>query len=640
MTTGATTLARNTNGSQSATQDAIDVVQEDPLQGYRSPLVNRFIEHPDVSAIVFPDVSLIVTEHTQSLLRPLPNDGPAVDDALLDGLYQEHMVSRVSMVPPNRRAIKCSDYVWFHLDTGATCTVSHCPGESHCPTPTTVKCGTEVEGPSHVVESLGYLIGDFETSQSTMVPFEIPDHPTIPLFKRRSMSLHALKDVGFDVTHSSLEKGNFLKIRRAGYDERFQSIPLITHGRSDYVRVKLYKPSQDTMMDKLNLATSVPRRLGMTHQSVARIDLAKKFTGSSLYALEHYRYGCPGEKAQLQMTGKHPPADFHCPLCMQEKTKSLPRQVLTFTTLLPTGARVQMDFSFYKVDSIRGFRSFLMWCIESRTSYRWAYLRQNKKPPTKLIVWFVKYLRRYFGFSVCVIRTDGGGELWGSQLLRKTLSEMEPPVLMEPTGAETSSAIRKAEQTIGLAGVTTQLFLLGMSNLEVVFWCFALLHGVILLNVRPNSESGNSPFEALFKKTPNLMSLRIFGSTIYKVDRKLTLRCPDSTTRLCVWLGLHGTQAICNYMDQITKSLGYAHYYVVDELDTGTLCGDRGLAAKVLSGLTTDGPLADLLRDDLLALEPDVSPWLSDTLVNYFVPALPPGHHFGFCTQDESHLPE
>jgi hypothetical protein len=293
MTTGATTIARNTNGSQLATQqDAIDVVQEDPLQGYRSPLVNRFIEPPDVSSIVFPDVSSIVTEQPQSLLCPLPNDGPAVDDALLDDLYQEHMVSRVSMVLPNRKEIERSDYVWFHLDTGATCTVSYCPGESHCPTPTTIKCGTAAEGPSHVVESLKYLIGDFETSQSTMV---LSDHATIPSFKRHSMSLYALKDVGFDVTHLLLEKDNFLTIRRPGSDERFQSIPLITHGRSDYVRVKLYKPSSDTMTDKLCLATSVPGRLGMTHQSVARLNLAKQFTGSSLYTLELYRYCCPGE---------------------------------------------------------------------------------------------------------------------------------------------------------------------------------------------------------------------------------------------------------------------------------------------------------------------------------------------------------
>jgi hypothetical protein len=156
--------------------------------------------------------------------------------------------------------------------------------------------------------------------------------------------------------------------------------------------------------------------------------------------------------------------------------------------------------------------------------------------------------------------------------------------------------------------------------------------------VRPNAESGVSPFEALFKETPNLVSLRIFGSTMYKVDQRLTRRRPDSATRSCIWLGLHGTQAICNYMDQITKCLGYAHHYVVDELDSATLPGDRGIAAKVLSGLTTYGPLTDLLKDGLLALEPDVSPWLSDALVNHFVPALPPGHHFGFSTLDDVHF--
>jgi hypothetical protein len=318
---------------------------------------------------------------------------------------------------------------------------------------------------------------------------------------------------------------------------------------------------------------------------------------------------------------------------MQEKTTALPRKPTTLTTLLPIGARLQMDLGFYKVESVRGFTCFLM-CVESRTSYRWAYLRRNKKPPIKLVVWFVKYLQRYFGFPVCVIRTDGGGELWGSLLLRKTLGEMDPPVLMEPTGAETSSANGKAERSIGLAGVTTQL-LLGMSNLEVIFWCFALLQGVILLNVCPHSESGVNPFEALFKKKPNLSSLRIFGSTMYKVDRRLTRRRPDSASRTCVWLDLHGTQAICNYVDSVTKSLGYAHHYIVNELDTATLPGNRSLAAKVLSGLTTDGPLTDLLQADITTLEPDVSPWLLDTLVNHFVPALPPGHHFGFSTHDD-----
>jgi hypothetical protein len=169
---GATTLTRNANGNQSVQQDA--QWQEDPLQGYRSPLVNHFVQPPMVSSIV--------TE-TCPLLRPLPDDNPAFNDGILDALYQEHMVSRVAVLLPPCESLTHANYVWFHLDTGATCTVSHCLGESpHCPTPASVKCGTAADGPSHVVESLGYLIGNFETSNSKMIPFEIPDHATIPSF--------------------------------------------------------------------------------------------------------------------------------------------------------------------------------------------------------------------------------------------------------------------------------------------------------------------------------------------------------------------------------------------------------------------------------------------------------------------------
>jgi hypothetical protein len=81
---------------------------------------------------------------------------------MLDIFYQDHFVSRVALTMPSRVDLKHADYAWFHIDTGATCMVSHQSGESHCPTPTLVKCGTAADGPSHVVESLGYLIGDLK----------------------------------------------------------------------------------------------------------------------------------------------------------------------------------------------------------------------------------------------------------------------------------------------------------------------------------------------------------------------------------------------------------------------------------------------------------------------------------------------
>jgi hypothetical protein len=126
MTQGASTKARNTSGNQTVYQEAVDAVQGDPLQSYRSPLVNHFIQAPVISSI---KITSVITP----LLMPLPEAGAAIDDDILDSLYYDLMVSRVSVALPQRKEIKSTDYVWFHLDTGATCTVFHCCGESHCP---------------------------------------------------------------------------------------------------------------------------------------------------------------------------------------------------------------------------------------------------------------------------------------------------------------------------------------------------------------------------------------------------------------------------------------------------------------------------------------------------------------------------
>jgi hypothetical protein len=42
---------------------------------------------------------------------------------------------------------------------------------------------------------------------------------------------------------------------------------------------------------------------------------------------------------------------------------------------------------------------------------------------------------------------------------------------------------------------------------------------------------------------------------------------------------------------------------------------------------------ADTIRQELSQLEPDISPWLTDSLVNYHVPHTPPGKTFGFVFQ-------
>jgi hypothetical protein len=102
MTQASSNTTPNTSGNQSFEQEAIDVVQEDPLQGYRSPLVNHFIESPTISSIE-------IASMMSPLLMPFPEAGPAIDDDLLDALYLDHMVSRVSVALPQRKEIKTID---------------------------------------------------------------------------------------------------------------------------------------------------------------------------------------------------------------------------------------------------------------------------------------------------------------------------------------------------------------------------------------------------------------------------------------------------------------------------------------------------------------------------------------------------
>jgi hypothetical protein len=125
-------------------------------------------------------------------------------------------------------------------------------------------------------------------------------------------------------------------------------------------------------------------------------------------------------------------------------------------------------------------------------------------------------------------------------------------------------------------------------------------------------------------------ALRIFGSIVYQVDRRYTRRRPESATKKGIWLGLHGTPQICVFMDSLTKRFNYAHHYVVDELDLHKLPSDRSPAARMLAGDPIPADASDNIREELVKLEPDISPWLTDTLVSHHIPHYPPSRTFGF----------
>jgi hypothetical protein len=110
--------------------------------------------------------------------------------------------------------------------------------------------------------------------------------------------------------------------------------------------------------------------------------------------LVHLQYGCVSSPSLVALLKYLKivvaiPTDFLCPICMSEKMVSLSRGNIQPLLFLPLGARLQMDFGFYKIASIRGFTCFLV-IVEARSTTRWSYLRRSKHPPIELCLWFIR----------------------------------------------------------------------------------------------------------------------------------------------------------------------------------------------------------------------------------------------------------
>jgi hypothetical protein len=83
-------------------------------------------------------------------------------------------------------------------------------------------------------------------------------------------------------------------------------------------------------------------------------------------------------------------------------------------------------------------------------------------------------------------------------------------------------------------------------------------------------------------------------------------------------------------MDTLTKKFGDAHHYIKDEMDLNHLPGDCNPAAHLLAGHHLPSNIAEQLKTSLMAIKHDISPWLTETLVNYHLDGLPTTQTFGF----------
>jgi len=356
------------------------------------------------------------------------------------------------------------------------------------------------------------------------------------------------------------------------------------------------------------------------------------------YHLGHLRYGCAGERnlSIVHLHVDHQPklqkhCFFKCLTCMLatgdcRATTSASDANNSSKTAFDDwfddaadvsledgdpGQHFHVDFGFMKgsgyckkdeegrtITSIDGFRSYFL-IIDRKTRYVWVFLTKTKTPPLKI---FGQFLKDH-GHPTAqnrTVRSDRGGELWGSQAFRDVVQQAG--FIMDPTAPQAAFQNAKAERPNRNFGKTVRCLLYN-AKLGPEYWSFALLHAVYLKNRLPHCTTNQVPLTAYTGKRPNAKRLRIFGCPIVvrHMDRKAKL---DLNTSAGIFLGYTATEKNIMYRDSVTGRFKTATHVVFDEAGMTLPAAERNPAALALQELgygtsdTSDSDNTNQLTDD------------------------------------------
>lgn len=231
--------------------------------------------------------------------------------------------------------------VYIHLDTGAAVVCTNKAGELNDCVPTDFSCGTAANDEGSKVIGLGTFGYVCESLKGTKIRFMFTNSLEVPNFKRRSLSIYVLRDIGYDASHLVLSSGSYLWVSKVStrkdastsppglqfplvddMDEHSMLFPLVQHNKADFLKIKV-----------VTGAAHIKGEQPAHDFQVQAINLAQSLTGDKLWWLMHIRMGCPGVdylKAMFAhqtvkcLTAKehHAPEATNCPVCFNELTRS------------------------------------------------------------------------------------------------------------------------------------------------------------------------------------------------------------------------------------------------------------------------------------------------------------------------------
>ena len=303
-------------------------------------------------------------------------------------------------------------------------------------------------------------------------------------------------------------------------------LPLTTMSDIDYVSLSIHQPTRETTI-----------RLEHRHLSLQPASiLHPRVQGTVLKSWWfHFKYGHRSISVIQSMIDKGfikakkglrlVPLNRRCPICDAAGATKLPRGPPVDTTELPVGMLFHLDFTFFNVESIRGFSSVLV-IVEATTRYLWFFPCRHKSAPIDLCLFFFGHLRRQ-GLPVCDIRTDEDGALIGNTEFCSTMYK-SLGIVMQSTGGGASTINGTVESPHRTIKRMTRAQLIG-SLLSNTLWCFSGQYAAFTYNNCINRTTGKPPALGYLNKLVKPSKLHPFGSrakiiTELKSQRALSAR--------------------------------------------------------------------------------------------------------------------
>jgi hypothetical protein len=169
-------------------------------------------------------------------------------------------------------------------------------------------------------------------------------------------------------------------------------------------------------------------------------------------------------------------------------------------------------------------------------------------------------VERQFNTKILVVQSDWSGEYQGLNTFFKHLG-IAHHVSCPHAHQQNGSAERKHRHIVEVG-----LSLLAHAQMPLKFWDEAFLTAVFLINRLPTRVLGNdTPFDLLYKKSPDYSFLRTFGCTMWPNLRPYNSRKLDFRSKRCVFLGYNNLHKGFKCLDPSSGRVYISRDVVFDE---------------------------------------------------------------------------